>query len=395
VTTPGERFAYSNLGYGILGYLIERVSGRSYDELMQSEVFRPLGLSHTSVNMSSELERFQAARYRSDGLALPWYEADTPGASAVFSSALDLVHFGMFHLKEYLPGQQAFLSNMALDEMQAQSALYAPGRGYGLGWWTNDDIYGYRTISHAGSMDGASAALWFVPAERLAVAILANVESEVPFEIIDDIFAHLLPLYTARLEHEQTTALADQAVQPGITTSFVPSTELSGEWTGIVDTLHDVLPFTLWLHAVGDVYAQIGARTKEIVSAIQFSANRLRGEIDGPLDESGASRYAHHLRLDLTLRGTILDGVIVEITNLCERRGDKINGPSRSALSYWAELHASSPSPRKKPNGSTTTTLAPNTCCWGCLAKSPAWRRRSYWPSTWILLRCANVLFNW
>src|SRR5579862_6437913 len=51
VTIPGEKFEYSNLGYGILGYVISRVSGQSYEDYMRQSVFLKLGLTHTSVGI--------------------------------------------------------------------------------------------------------------------------------------------------------------------------------------------------------------------------------------------------------------------------------------------------------------------------------------------------------
>ena len=67
VTAPGEHYQYSNLGYGILDHVITRVSGLSYADFMREEVFLPLGLTHTSVNIGPGLEKHQAVRYRIDG----------------------------------------------------------------------------------------------------------------------------------------------------------------------------------------------------------------------------------------------------------------------------------------------------------------------------------------
>jgi CubicO group peptidase (beta-lactamase class C family) len=118
VTAPGERYQYSNLGYGILDYIIARVSGRSYAEFMRTEVFQPLGLTHTSVNIGPGLEKHQAIRYGLDGTPIPFYDFDHPGGSAVYASAHDLVRFGMFHLKAHLPDQKAILKDKTITEMQ-------------------------------------------------------------------------------------------------------------------------------------------------------------------------------------------------------------------------------------------------------------------------------------
>src|SRR5262245_44503619 len=56
VFPPGQVFEYANLGYGILDYHIERVSGRRYADFMRTEVFVPLGLSHTAIDVPPGLE---------------------------------------------------------------------------------------------------------------------------------------------------------------------------------------------------------------------------------------------------------------------------------------------------------------------------------------------------
>src|SRR5262249_49348966 len=118
VTAPGEKFEYSNLGFGVLDYVIARVSGRAYEDFMREEVFLKLGLTHTSVGIGPGLERYQAIRYGEDGLPIPFYDFDHRGASAIYASAHDLVRFGLFHLKAHLPDQKAILSDASIDAMQ-------------------------------------------------------------------------------------------------------------------------------------------------------------------------------------------------------------------------------------------------------------------------------------
>jgi CubicO group peptidase (beta-lactamase class C family) len=60
VTAPGERFQYSNLGYGLLSEIVELVSGKSYADFLREEVFLPLGMFHASVNVGHGLEPDQA-----------------------------------------------------------------------------------------------------------------------------------------------------------------------------------------------------------------------------------------------------------------------------------------------------------------------------------------------
>lgn len=64
VTAPGERPLYSNLGYGILDHVIERVSGKPYADFMREEVFLPLGMTRSSIDVGPGPEPFAAHRRR-------------------------------------------------------------------------------------------------------------------------------------------------------------------------------------------------------------------------------------------------------------------------------------------------------------------------------------------
>ncbi len=151
---PGEVYQYSNLGYGILDHIIARVSGKSYEDFMRTEVFLPLGMTRTSVHIGPGLEPFAAVRYDSRQRPIPFYDFDHPGGSAVYSSAHDLIRFGMFHLKNRLPKQRRILADSTIDAMQRIATPGSTTSGYGLGWGITEDDYGYRRVSHTGGCRG-------------------------------------------------------------------------------------------------------------------------------------------------------------------------------------------------------------------------------------------------
>lgn len=178
ITVPGERQQYSNLGYGLLDHVITRRSGQPYADFMRREVFLPLGMTHASVDIAAGLEPFQAIRYGADGISYPFYDFDHPGGSAVFCSAHDLVRFGMFHLKAHLDDQRTILSDETIDDMQVNTAAPGEAKGYGVGWGIIKDNYGYRSVGHGGGMGGVSTSLMIVPAEGIAMVVLANAETD-------------------------------------------------------------------------------------------------------------------------------------------------------------------------------------------------------------------------
>jgi len=191
VTIPGEKYEYSNLGFGILDYVIARVSGRPYEEFMRQEIFSKLGLTHTSVGPLPD--QVAATRYGSDGEPIPFYDFDHRGGSAIYASAHDLVRFGLFHLKAHLADQAAILSDASIDEMHKPTVSSGPRAGYGVGWAVNDTTSGFHVVSHTGSMGGVATSLRIVPSEKLAVVVLCNGNHALPHAVAEEILGVLLP----------------------------------------------------------------------------------------------------------------------------------------------------------------------------------------------------------
>ncbi len=194
VTPPGERWQYSNLGYGLIDYVIERVSKKSFPEFMAEEVFTPLGLPRTSVHISPGLEAFTATRYAPDGSSIPLYDSDHVGGGAVFSSAHDLVRFGMFHAKNHLADQRPILTDASIDEMHRPTATEDSGNEYGIGWYCRTNQKGLRTVAHEGEMAGVATTLQLLLDEKAVVVVLCNSRrSALVGRIANEIIAVLAP----------------------------------------------------------------------------------------------------------------------------------------------------------------------------------------------------------
>ena len=258
---PGERYQYANFGYGVLDAIISRRAGRSYAEFLREELFLPLGMTHTSVDIAPGLEPHAAVRYAPDQSPIPFYTFDHPGGSAVFSSAHDLVRFGMFHLQQQLPDQKPILSAAAIDAMQQPTAKIGDGRHYGVGWFINPHEFGYHTVSHTGGMGGVRTRLCLVPSEGIAVVALCNTSSDVPLDITREILAALLPKYKTELrkEPEHQPAAAGRA--------FAPS-ELVGYWSGQIATHEGERPIELWAQADGDVHVRLADQLLTVLKPI-------------------------------------------------------------------------------------------------------------------------------
>jgi len=256
VTAPGERYCYSNLGYGIIGHVISRISGRSYSDFMREEVFEPLGMAHTCVLEAPDLEKSTARMYDSKGKPIAPYDFDHRGASAILSSARDLVGFGFFHLNEPLPDQARILDGRTVERMHEESgATFTDYPGgvkidYLLGSFARVDYGGYTLHVGTGGMPGATSRLTLVPSEGLVTVVLCNGEKLDLWEVEKLLLAAMLPGFrdepglcgdsTASRGDDSTSMGANFAA--GLEETIAPPDSFAGSWSGSISTSSGPIP---------------------------------------------------------------------------------------------------------------------------------------------------------
>jgi len=327
VTVPGEHFQYSNIAYGVLGYVASRVSGKSYADFLRDAVFRKLGLTHTSVGVDPDLEKLQAIRYDKKGAPIPPYDLDGAGAGGIYSSAHDVVRFGMFHLKNHLADQSPILTDASIDEMhratmQTGNARTNNGNGYGLGFGVGDNrADGYRVLAHGGGMSGVSTELILVPSENIAVVVLLNArDGDSAYPLANDILKVLLPKWQMPVRPQLPAA------------PLRPDTALLGIWEGTLHTYQGKLPSTITILPGGDVHVQMGDRLPSLLNEAQLRDGQLTGKAWGDFGTSDVQRNrAYALSFELKLRGNVLSGP-VSASTIAE---DSVN---RGTLTQWLEL---------------------------------------------------------
>lgn len=320
VYPPGEVYEYSNLGFGILDHIIGRVSGRSYADFMRTEVFLPLGMTRTSVGIAPGLEAFAAERYDADMKPLPFYDFDHRGASAVYSSAHDLIRFGIFHLGHRLPEQRQIVSAGTLERMQRDETGGLPGdEGYGLGWSVDQEERGLE-VGHGGGMPGVATRLLLYPERDVAVVVLANRSAAAVGAIAEQVLAALLSEYEAP-PSEGT---------PGEATASALPDELLGTWNGSLRTWEDDHPFRLVFRQDGDVHVRIDGQLATLLNGVRWEDGALTGRFNGRIPTRDASREPHTVRLDLRLE----DGVLAGQATALDRPP-----PMSYALSSYVELY--------------------------------------------------------
>lgn len=179
---PGSSENYSNLGFAILGQILESVSGRSYRDYMASNVFGPLGLDRTMAHPTPELPQAIGyhlrlpgqARRAADFLHLAFF---TP-AGGMATTADDMVRFLSFLLAP--EGHPDVVAPETLREMHSVHHRVDPARG-GSGWaWAVEQRPGVHEIYHGGGLPTQASHLRVDLRRGLGVIVLANAEDADP-----------------------------------------------------------------------------------------------------------------------------------------------------------------------------------------------------------------------
>jgi CubicO group peptidase (beta-lactamase class C family) len=300
---PGEVYQYSNLGYGIIDDIIARVSGRSYAEFVREEIFAPLGMDRSSIEVGPALGIAGAAERYEEGRPVPFYEFDHPGGSAAYASARDLVRFGMFHLGDALDGRKPDLGAGLLAAMTDRKASTAPEAAYCIGWRVDTDDHGFRTVSHTGGMPGVSTELKLVPAEDIAVCVLANGRAAGVYTLDDDILAAVLPRYAAAMKARPKTA-------PPAPSKFTAPKVLLGTWEGRIRTYEGEMPLELVFEPDGDVRVRVRDALETLLNNARLERGVLGGVCYGSIKTGDAARAPHVLQFRLKIEGDRMVGFV-------------------------------------------------------------------------------------
>ncbi|GAA1971518.1 hypothetical protein GCM10009798_35510 [Nocardioides panacihumi] len=194
----GSGFAYSNLGIDLAGYILERVEGKPFADLMHDSLLGPLGMDRSTFD--------RAAIRADDNRAVPHvkYYADPPiyepatAAGGLYSSADDLARFLRFQLGEGTLDGRAVLGQDSMREMRTIPAPFAGEQaGYALGVSrTRWNLWAQRPalFNHAGGGTGFMSDLWWAPQLGLGVGMLTNsddheLQVNLPLSILDDLVA--------------------------------------------------------------------------------------------------------------------------------------------------------------------------------------------------------------
>jgi CubicO group peptidase (beta-lactamase class C family) len=178
---PGSKWNYNNTGYVMLGYIIEKISGKTYEDYVTDNIFKPAGMNNSFYGSESRIIKNRVKGYKNDGngfLNSDYISMTLPhAAGSLLSTVEDLWKWN-----------KALYSYQLLKKEWLDKALkpyiLSDGKptdyGYGLSF---AKIQGSKTIEHGGGIPGFLTSGIYLPEEDIFVAVFSNCDCKSPEEI--------------------------------------------------------------------------------------------------------------------------------------------------------------------------------------------------------------------
>jgi len=335
INEPGTSFRYSNLGYGILGFIISKISQMPFSSFMEKEVFIPLGMKRTTFNIESYNGKDIATKYDSKGNALD-LQCDTPAAGSAYSTSADLMRFAFHVLGNRIEGSKSVLSENSIKRMisehsESSKYPYSKNTYYCLGFFFRQHK-GFREIWHEGGWDGASTLLKIIPEENIAVVTLINTfNSQYVTQIMDKIIAAMIG--SNKFEEQASGAVSKPSEKT------IPD-ELLGTWKGEIKTHEGSIPILMNFAPDGKISVATGDQIESAKTnwsqlyLIESTASSIFGAFDGKIPTTDTKRYPHSVLLSIKKEGEKLIGEATAVRPYSEIQNSRMY----AALSHYVEL---------------------------------------------------------
>jgi CubicO group peptidase (beta-lactamase class C family) len=172
---PGEQWAYTDLGYMVLGYLIEKISGQTYEAFVQQLIFKPLAMNDSGMFSNDAIIPRRATGYWPGDNGIE--NADRPdwrigfSAGSLYSTTQNLLRW-----------EEGLFGGKVLTPASLHKMITPFKSDYACGLHVNR-VGGHLMIEHDGNNIGYNSDMAYYPEERIAVIVLANLNGTVTGEM--------------------------------------------------------------------------------------------------------------------------------------------------------------------------------------------------------------------
>lgn len=173
---PGSRFAYSNVGYLVAGYIIEKISGKSYNDFIKTEVLNDLRMYQSAIEYDDINHNLLAKSYSSNKKALPFKYVFTRPTASLYSSAKDMSKFLQMTLSKGEMENGEFLSSTTFNDFETHHSIKLfqnTENGYRLGVFPRF-YYGTKWYGHGGSFNQYNSEFEYCHDLQIGIFVVSN-----------------------------------------------------------------------------------------------------------------------------------------------------------------------------------------------------------------------------
>lgn len=181
---PGTELAYNNDAYGLLGLVIERASGQSYEQFIRKHILEPAGMEHSAFLVEelgdhADLATCYANRI-TDGAhevyAAPiWWDAPAMRAAGFLKASVrDMLKYTEIFRNDGLVAKEQILSAKSVEQMISPHVKLGANQYYGYGLIVHPNYHGIRLIEHTGGIKGVAAQMFITKETGITAMILNN-----------------------------------------------------------------------------------------------------------------------------------------------------------------------------------------------------------------------------
>lgn len=204
--SPGTSWSYSNSGYSMLGYIIEKVTKASYEEAVRNYIFSPLKMTHSGFDFTDLKSADKTTGYfvlnTHDTMKAPIVDSTVSfSAGAIYSTTGDLYRWS-----------QALENNTILSASEQNEAYTPVKNNYGYGWGI-DSINGKRRVGHNGGIPGYITTISRVPADDVTIILLSNASNPTIGKVSNGIYAILYNQKYEVPKQRKAVSLDEQTMQ--------------------------------------------------------------------------------------------------------------------------------------------------------------------------------------
>lgn len=238
-----ETWQYNNLMYATVGYIIEAVTGMTWEEFVKSRILEPLGMNSTnfSVDVSKKSSDYSQP-YAQNGEEINqinFRNMDSIGpAGSINSNLTDMLKWISLHLNKGKVHGNQIISEKTISELHSPQipCQLLPLKfdeiefsSYGLGWFI-ESYRGRKHVNHGGNIDGFCSYISFLPDENIGIVILTNINNPVfampiAYYIYDNLLGYDYTAFNNKLqtEGEKMLKAMEAANKPAKNTNKEPS----------------------------------------------------------------------------------------------------------------------------------------------------------------------------